>query len=99
MATKKSKYPKVQSPIRVDNKVFIRTVTHHHTGEIVLVLPTEIVLKDAAWIADDGRFSEALKTGVFNEVEPFPDGVFVSVSRGALIDAADWKHALPRTQK
>ena len=104
MAKKQSKarlkpQPKYQSPIRVGNKVFIRTVTHHHTGEIVLLTKEEIVLKDAAWIADDGRFSDAIATGNLNEIEPFPDGVLASVMRGALIDVCDWKHALPRTKK
>jgi hypothetical protein len=65
--------------------VFIRTVTHHYTGRLVEVWPTELVLTDCAWIADDGRFSEAMASGKLNEVEPFPDGRVV-IGRGAILD-------------
>ena len=84
---------------RVGKNYFIRTVTHHLTGTLIAVTPKELWIKDAAWIADDGRFMTALKDGVLNEVEPFPDGDEVCVGRGAVIDAVEWKHALPRSQK
>lgn len=84
-------------PYRVGENYFIRTVTHHLTGKLVKVTSKELVLEDAAWIADDGRFHDALKTGVLKEVEPFPDEIIVG--RGALIDACVWKHKLPREQK
>jgi hypothetical protein len=74
-----------QCPYPVGKNVFIRTVTHHHTGRLVQVTDQELVLEDAAWIADDGRFEEALKTGVFNEVEMFPRGRVI-IGRGAIID-------------
>lgn len=78
--------------------MFIRTVTHHYTGRLVAVHEKELVLEDVAWIADSGRFADALKSGNFNEVEPFPDGPRI-IGRGAVIDAGVWPHALPRTQK
>ena len=89
----------IKSPYRVGNKVFVRTVTYHYTGEIVIADGGGIVLKDAAWIADSGRFSDALKTGEFSEVEPYPDDVAVLLCFGAIVDVADWKHDLPRKQK
>jgi hypothetical protein len=64
----------------------IRTVTMIDTGRLVAVTPQELVLEDAAWIADTGRFSDAIKAASFNEVEPFPDGRVI-VGRGAVIDA------------
>lgn len=64
----------------------IRTVTMIDTGVLVAVTPQEIILEDAAWIADTGRFSDALKSLEFNEVEPFPDGRVI-IGRGAVIDA------------
>lgn len=97
--TIKKKTIKVQSPIRVGNKVMIRSVTHYYTGEIVLLTKDEIVLKDAAWIADASRWASALKDGVLNEVEPYPEGVLVAIGRGAVVDVSDWEHALPRSQK
>ena len=59
---------------------------------------TELLLKDAAWIADDGRFSDAVKTGNFNEVEPYPNGVVVLVGRSSIIDAVQL-NSIPRSQK
>ena len=77
--------------------VFIRTVTMYHTGRVVDMDDKFIVLEDAAWIADTGRFSDALKTGKLSEVEPV-EGL-VRVSLGAIVDVFEWKHELPRTQK
>ena len=52
--------------------VFIRTVTHHYTGNVTSVDSLSLTLKDAAWIADDGRLNESLKNpDNFEEVEPF----------------------------
>lgn len=78
---------------------FIRTVTYHYTGLLVSVTSDELVLDKAAWIADSGRFADAMKTGEFSEVEPYPDGCLVRINRRAIVDCCDWKHGLPRTQK
>ena len=67
------------------------------TGKVVKVTDQEIVLEDAAWIADTGRFSDAIKKCEFNEVEPFPDGKVI-IGRGAIIDAVKIKKS-PRSQK
>lgn len=75
----------------------IRTVTMTNTGRLVGVTEQELILEDAAWIADTGRFSDALKKCNFNEVEPFPDGKVI-IGRGAIIDAVQVK-VLPRSQK
>jgi hypothetical protein len=73
-------------PYKVGQIYFIRTVTHHYTGRLLRVTSQELVLEDAAWIADDGRFSDAVKTGNFNEVEPYPDGEVI-IGRSAVVDA------------
>ena len=91
------KGPETASPYRVGENYFIRTVTHHYTGNLIRVTPKELVLKDAAWIADDGRFMNALKEGKLNEIEPFQDDVVIG--RGAVLDATIWRHPLPREQK
>lgn len=64
----------------------IRTVTMIQTGRLVKVTDKELVLEEAAWIADTGRFSDALVSLNFTEVEPFPDGLVI-IGRGAIIDA------------
>lgn len=84
---------------KVGSNYFIRTVTHHLVGTLIEVTAKELWLKDASWIADDGRFMQAIRDGKLNEVEPFPDNEEVPVGRGAIIDAVIWKHALPREQK
>ena len=88
-----------ESPYRIGEAYFFRTVTHHLTGRVKRVTPIEIVLTEAAWIADDGRFYNAIKDGKLNEVEPFPQDEEVIMGRGALIDAVRWKHPLPKDQK
>jgi hypothetical protein len=97
MASKKKVSSKSVNPIRVGNAVLIRCVTHYHTGRIVEITPTELVLTDAAWIGDTGRFHTALSTGSLSEVEPFTGPV--AVSRGAIVDVTTWTHELPRLQK
>ena len=67
------------------------------SNSFALVKASEIVLDDAAWIADTGRFYNALKDGTLSEVEPFIGPV--SINRGSIVDVTEWKHALPRTQK
>lgn len=76
----------------------IRTVTMIDTGRLVAVTPQFLVLEDAAWIGDTGRFADALRNGVLSEVEPFPDGRVI-LGAATIIDAAFWPHKLPRDQK
>ena len=85
------------SPWAIGKNYLIRTVTMIQTGRLVAVTEHELVVEDAAWIADTGRFADALKTGKFNEVEPFPDGQVI-IGRGAIVDAVQI-HITPRTQK
>lgn len=87
------------SPYKLNQNYFIRTVTHYFTGKLIRVTSRELVLMDAAWIADAGRFMDAIKNGKLNEVEPYPDGEEVIVGRGSIIDAVKWSFDLPRTQK
>ena len=75
----------------------IRTVTMIDTGILVAVTPTELVIEEAAWIADTGRFSDAVAAAEFGEVEPFPAGKVI-IGRGAIIDAVQITKA-PRSKK
>jgi hypothetical protein len=74
--------------------VFIRTVTNYYTGTLVTSDDHLLRLDDAAWIADTGRFAEALETGQFSEIEPYPGTCYVAV--GAIVDLSEWPHQLPR---
>ncbi len=85
-------------PYNIGANYFIRTVTHHHTGILVQVTSQELVLENAAWIADDGRFQQALEKGEFDEVEMFPKGSRVIIGRGSIIDAVEVTN-IPTSQK
>ena len=86
-------------PFIVGKNIFIRTVTHHLTGRLVAVHAQELVLEDASWIPDDGRFATAMESGEFGEVEPYPSGCQVFVGRSGIIDARHFAFSLPRERK
>lgn len=85
------------SPWVIGTAYLIRTATNYITGRLARIYAGELVLDEAAWIADTGRFHDALKSGVCNEVEPYLHAVIVS--RGAIVDATEWEGRLPTEQK
>ena len=87
----------MSSPYACGTNYIIRTVTMIYTGKLVSVYDKELVLEDAAWIAETARWYDTLKNGSLSEVEPFPDGNII-ISRGAIVDVAVWVHKLPRVQ-
>lgn len=84
-------------PFKVGEKYLIRTVTVYVVGRVREIVGDFIVLDDASWVGDTGRFSEALATGKLNEIERVPDGQIVSL--GAIADAQPWHHTLPKETK
>lgn len=84
-------------PFEVGEKYFIRTVTYHLTGQVKAIVGNFLVLTDAAWIADSGRFMAAIESGTLDEVEPVTCEVFVNTD--SICDAFAWRHDLPRVQK
>ena len=85
------------APWQVGTAYLVRTVTNYLCGRLTWVGPAELVLEDAAWVADTGRYSSALAEGRLGEVEPIPGPVIVG--RGSVVDAAKWTHALPLALK
>lgn len=75
---------------------FFRTVTYHITGRVKRLIGNIVVLTDAAWIADSGRFMDCIKSGKLNEVEPVGNAY---LNLATVVDFFDWKHELPKTQK
>jgi hypothetical protein len=88
---------KTELPFKIGEKVFIRTVTHYLTGQIKDIVGKFLVLKDAAWIADSGRFTQAIEEGRLNEVEPVTSDVRVNTD--SIVDCYQWAFELPRVQK
>jgi len=85
----------------IGESVFIRTVTYHLTGRIDHVIKennqTWLVLGNAAWVADSGRFKQAIETGELNEVEPV--NVSIRVNTSSITDVYSWFNTLPDKQK
>jgi hypothetical protein len=84
-------------PYEIGKAYFIRTVTMYHIGILKKVFDNELILSNASWIPDSGRFHDALKNGEVNEVEPFIGDIIVS--RNAIIDVSFWNHEVPSKQK
>jgi hypothetical protein len=73
-------------PYQVGKTYVIRTVTMIQLGKLTAVYPQELVLEDASWIADTGRFANFLKDPELrSESEPFCAPCIVG--RGAIVDA------------
>ena len=80
----------------VGEKFFFRTITYHMTGRVKRIIGSLLELENAAWIADSGRFMNAIKEGKLNEVEPV-GRAYINMS--AVVDCFPWKHKLPEQQK
>jgi len=80
----------------VGQKLFIRTVTYHLVGKVEKIVGHFFVLSKASWVADSGRFMQAIKDGELDEVEPVGQA-FVNIN--SITDAFPWKHELPTSQK
>lgn len=91
------KYQKSECPFKVGGSYFFRTVTYFATGKVKAVVGQFLVLEDAAWVADTGRFTNALASGILSEVEPVEVEMFINMN--SLTDVFVWKHKLPREQK
>lgn len=79
----------------VGSKWFFRTVTYHLVGEVKKMVGRFAYLKNASWVADSGRFMNAIKDGTLSEVEPVGDA-FVNLD--TIVDFFPWKHELPKKQ-
>ena len=80
----------------VGGKYYFRAVTYHTVGEVKKIVGRFAYLKNASWVADSGRFMNAIKDGTLSEVEPVGDA---SVNLDSVVDFFPWKHSLPKEQK
>ena len=83
-------------PYQVGGKYLIRTVSFYYTGQLEAVHEHELALSNGAWVADTGRFGEALETGKLAELEVLGDCI---IGRGAIVDCIPWRHELPNKTK
>ena len=84
-------------PFVIGKSYFVRSLTYHILGKVKNVSGNFLVLEQASWIADSGRFTQAIDNGTLDEVEPVKCNVIVAFQN--IVDAFEWKHKLPREQK
>lgn len=83
-------------PFEIGEKYYIRTVTYHQTGKVKKIVGKFLILEQAAWIADSGRFMQAILEGKLDEVEPVGT---CYVNTDTIIDAYPISWKLPTDQK
>ena len=88
-------------PFKIGQNYLFRTVTFILAGRVTAVYDQEIMLDQAAWIADTGRFHDALKNGIETlqsaEIKPFINET--GIGRGAIVDFTIYTHKLPQEQQ
>jgi hypothetical protein len=90
--------PVVQgTPFRIGANYLIRTITMIYTGKLEEVYEKELVLSTCAWIADTGRWTQAVEKGTFSEVEPYPNKTVI-INREVVLDACLIDFPLPTKQ-
>lgn len=92
---------KVHGPFTelLNENVIVRGVRMITTGKLIEIHPQELVLVDAARIAETDRYTLFVKTGAGLEVEVYPDDQRVYIGRGSICDLTKLLVALPRSQK
>ena len=80
----------------VGKKWFFRCIPFHWVGRVKSRVGDLLELESASWVADSGRFMQAIKEGKLSEVEPVGQA-FINIK--AVCDLIPWKHNLPKEQK
>lgn len=97
---KSKKGEKIQVLTELDDMIghawFFRTVTYFLVGKVTKRIGQFLLLEEASWVADTGRFNEAIKNGTLSEVEPVGP---VMVNLSSIVDAYPWAHKLPTDVK
>ena len=89
--------PPLDLPFKIGKAYLIRTITMYYTGRVEAIKGKFLILNECAWIADTGRWNEAVSSGSFNEVEPMGDGVILSTD--PILDAVEIAYKLPNKVK
>lgn len=85
-------------PFEIGAKYMVETVTKYYTGELAEIHFDWIVLVNAAWIPQTGRFNLLFRSGgVPEEVEPYPDNYRLRISIGSIVNVGDYPNELPRS--
>lgn len=87
---------KEQEIWKLGEQYFIRCEQQWYTGVLEYYDNDVIVLKKCSWIVDTGGFTNAIESGKFDTVEPFPAEDLVHIRAAKICDWIVWKHPLPR---
>jgi hypothetical protein len=85
----------------VGKQYFIRTITFHTVGRLISFENGFLQLDEAMWVADSGRYYDALKEGLENinesQLEPIPGIQIINVM--AICDACEYLPKINVMQK
>ncbi len=81
----------VEPVFEIGQCYFIKTVSDYYVGRLERLTHDWMVLSDASWIPDTGRFNEFLRTGRPQECEPMAHGAVISI--GAITAISPWPFA------
>ena len=73
--------------LEIGKVYLIRTVTMIYTGRLKAHSKNEMLLSEAAWIAETERWSKSCKEEIFKEVEPYFRDVIIY--KGAILDITE----------
>lgn len=90
-----------RTPLRENNKVFIRADQRHWIGRVHSVDEREVVIESPTWMTYIPKLNDTLTSGIQNEdkYDVLPKETFVSIPWAKIQDACDWKHDLPSEKK
>jgi hypothetical protein len=80
----------------IGGKFLFRTVTYFSVGIVRSRFGKFLELREASWVADTGRFMQAIKNGTLSEVEPVGR---MWINLDTVVDFFPWLHELPGDQK
>lgn len=93
-----TKQATAQYPIEVGKAYFFRTVTYHMLGRVKSTTGSFVLLENAVYVADSGRFGEAIKGDIeLNELEHL--GQDWTVNMDSVSDFGEWKHDIPSSSR
>lgn len=90
---------KEENIFEIGSNYMVQTVTDYFIGKLEKVTNAEIILSNCSWIPDTGIYSDALRNGIFEEVEPMPDEFMNIIFKSSIVNAYKVNFKIPREKK
>lgn len=88
-------------PFVVGTQYLFRTIGYHWLGKVAAITGKFLTIDEATWVANTGRFSDALNGGIEKlssaELEPSPRPVVINSDH--ITDAVEYPFSIPRGVK